>query len=305
MLRAIWNSRARVRKRFIALGDSRRCMKCHREFLGTPPLLADRNPRKSGPCLPGRRSTMRDFSGCGCRPSRTIANPVRRGAALVRVGFPHSATRSWRHRANSPNGCIETSGSTSIPFDPRSNPSPTPSGFLSGRVALVPRSPLETCRHPIARKAPAVVPVWGAVCCPGREVIGSALSNTVRPAPWRGGSAQGMPRPVSWLPSLGSAWNAPLSPAASLPSAGVCYRELRGVPGQVLRPLEERTLHCQYSTLTRNRPRAGTVGPAFAVAPGCRKPRMLPASKFPFPASSMVPTRLRTMCFRKPLPRTR
>src|ERR1019366_8987189 len=60
-------------------------------------------------------------------------------------------------------------------------------------------------------------------------------------------------------------------------------------------------LRGSYSTLTRNKPRAGAVGPGGTLLLKCRSRSMM----FPFPASSNTPTMLRTMCFKKPLPRTR
>src|SRR5215471_16840594 len=56
-------------------------------------------------------------------------------------------------------------------------------------------------------------------------------------------------RPASLLPSLATAFDAPLWPEASLPSAGACYRALRRLPGQVLHLLEERVFQdapCPY-----------------------------------------------------------
>src|SRR5580692_6694312 len=49
-----------------------------------------------------------------------------------------------------------------------------------------------------------------------------------------------MLRPTSLLPSLATAFDAPLWPATSLPSAGACYRALRRLPGQDFHLLEER-----------------------------------------------------------------
>ena len=49
-----------------------------------------------------------------------------------------------------------------------------------------------------------------------------------------------MLRPAPLLPSLSTAFDAPLWPATSLPSAGACYQALRRLPGRVLHPLEER-----------------------------------------------------------------
>ena len=53
-----------------------------------------------------------------------------------------------------------------------------------------------------------------------------------------------------------------------------------------------------YSTLTRNNPLAGAVGPDRS---GSRSR----SAMFPLPASISVPTRFRTMCLRNPLPRIR
>jgi len=61
----------------------------------------------------------------------------------------------------------------------------------------------------------------------------------------------------------------------------------------------------QYSTEMRNSPRAGTVGPAGSVQPGCNRSSSPARSTLPFPISSSTPTMFRTMCFKNPLPVTR
>jgi len=54
-------------------------------------------------------------------------------------------------------------------------------------------------------------------------MTGSALSNTFRLILWRGCSVHLMLRPASLLPSLSTAFDAPLWPVASLLSAGACF----------------------------------------------------------------------------------
>src|ERR1041385_5406009 len=49
-----------------------------------------------------------------------------------------------------------------------------------------------------------------------------------------------MLRPASLLPSLATAFDAPLGPSAFLPQPGACYRALRRLPGQDLHLLEDR-----------------------------------------------------------------
>ena len=61
----------------------------------------------------------------------------------------------------------------------------------------------------------------------------------------------------------------------------------------------------QYSTSRRNRPRAGLVGPAAERFCWARMWGMLSGSRRPAPASTKVPTRLRTMLWRNPEPVTR
>ncbi len=61
----------------------------------------------------------------------------------------------------------------------------------------------------------------------------------------------------------------------------------------------------QYSTSTRKRPRAGAVGPAAERERAARIPGMESAVRRPAPMSTKVPTRLRTMWWRKPVPVTR
>ena len=60
-----------------------------------------------------------------------------------------------------------------------------------------------------------------------------------------------------------------------------------------------------YSTECRNSPRAGAVGPAAARARAAIIAGIRVACRRPRPTSSWVPTRLRTMWCKKPLPRTR
>src|SRR5271168_3567522 len=59
-----------------------------------------------------------------------------------------------------------------------------------------------------------------------------------------------------------------------------------------------------YSTDTRKRPLAGAVGPAAERLRAARMPGVASTSRRLAPMSTKVPTRLRTMWCRKPLPVT-
>ena len=60
----------------------------------------------------------------------------------------------------------------------------------------------------------------------------------------------------------------------------------------------------QYSTFTRHKPLAGAVAPAAARERASIIFVRSDTVREPFPASKKVPTRLRTMWCRNPLPRT-
>src|SRR5205814_1539209 len=68
---------------------------------------------------------------------------------------------------------------------------------------------------------------------------------------------------------------------------------------------ELRQTRLQYSTLTRNRPRAGAAGPRAIPEPGVSRGSMSRRVRLPLPTSKRTPTMLRTMCLRNPPPRTR
>jgi hypothetical protein len=60
----------------------------------------------------------------------------------------------------------------------------------------------------------------------------------------------------------------------------------------------------QYSTLTRNNPLAGAVAAAAERSRSSRMRRTSATVRLPLPTMRNVPTRLRTMWWRNPLPRT-
>src|SRR3954453_19288924 len=86
-----------------------------------------------------------------------------------------------------------------------------------------------------------------------------------------------MLRPASLLPSLSTAFEAPLGRTAFLPSSGACYRALRRLPGQVLHLLEERVFQDapwpQYNMRRRHRAFAGRVIRARMKLPMAEDPR--------------------------------
>ncbi len=67
---------------------------------------------------------------------------------------------------------------------------------------------------------------------------------------------------------------------------------------------QESTSASEYRTSTRKRPRAGAVGPAAARLRAARMWGMESGGMRPVPASAKVPTRLRTMWWRNPVPVT-
>ena len=88
------------------------------------------------------------------------------------------------------------------------------------------------------------------------------------------------------------------------PGEGAVDGQLRGQTGDAVLGTGGGACHAGYSTECRKRPWAGAVGPAAARSRAARMAGMESAARRPRAMSTKVPTRLRTMWWRKPEPVT-